>query len=194
MTKQGGADWLAQNLLRAHVMSSRAINLSASYQEIIMRTRNRARFILAAMLVVSIASAPSRSATQSNPVQHFEDGFAASMFNDATGEIVDLQVSVKSTLHIVESSGGQAHLMVKDVFSGRGKGQSSGTAYIGNQSDSFSVVVGKGFAETSNLHFSLISKGGAANLEVRALFHVTMDANGVITAFVDNYTVKPTGK
>src|SRR5215211_5367726 len=123
-----------------------------------MQIRKQAGYVLVALLAAWIAVAPNRLAAKALPVEHVDNSFSATMYNDATSEYVDLDVSVKSSLHIVDTGNGWLHVSVKVLFSGRAVGQSSGIVYLGNQTDGFSVNVARGFMETSGFHFSLISK------------------------------------
>jgi hypothetical protein len=63
-----------------------------------------------------------------------------------------------------------------------------GNAYVGNQEDNSEVNGRVGIEQTMQLVFSEISKGSAPNFEVHAIFHITANANGTVTAFVNNFT------
>ena len=147
------------------------------------------------MLAGLLCLATPRSATsQGNGTQHFEGAFSVTFFDDCSGEFVDIDVTYKSDVHVVATKSGTFHLDFHDVYSGRGVGETTGTEYLANQTDSFSLNLAKGANETEPLHFSMISKGGADNLEFAAIFHITIDANGVVTSFVDNANVVCRGK
>ena len=149
-------------------------------------------FLLAGFLLMA---APRTAQAQGNPVQHSSGSFSVTFFDDATGEFVDINVTYKTDFHVVADGNGGFHVDVHDVYSGRGVGETSGTVYIANQTDNFSENLTAGaLNETEPLHFSMISKGGADNLEVSELLHITIDANGNVTSFVDNVSVKTTGK
>ena len=149
-------------------------------------------FLLAGIFCLA---APHAAHAQGNPVQHSSGEFFPVIFDSATGENVDIDVTYKSDFHVVVDSGGNFHVDIHDVYSGRGVGESTGTQYIANQTDNFSLTFTKGGAvETAPVHFSMISKGGLDNLEVYGIFHITVNANGVVTSFVDNFTVTSRGK
>ncbi|MCW3097225.1 MAG: hypothetical protein JWL77_2843 [Chthonomonadaceae bacterium] len=140
-------------------------------------------------------AAPHAARAQGNPDQHSSGAFSTVIFDDATGEAVDIDVTVKSGFHVVVDNGGNFHLDAHDVFSGRGVGEITGTQYIANQVDTFSMTLTKGGGtETAPIHFSMISKGGADNLEVYGILHITVNANGTVTSSVNNFTVVSRGK
>src|SRR5437879_5419908 len=92
--------------------------------------------ILAGVLCMS----PARpSLPQGNGTQHSSGAFSVTFVNDCTGELVDIDVTYKSDIHVVADKAGGFHVDVHDVYSGRGVGQTSGTNYNANQTDSFSL-------------------------------------------------------
>jgi hypothetical protein len=154
--------------------------------------RSFAVLAIAAALVLTISGPVS---AQGNGTQHSSGAFSVTIPNDCTGELVDIDVTYMSTAHFVaEKNSYQVDML--DVYIGRGVGETTGTMYIANQTDSvhmsFHGVI-NGQAVTSLLQFEMVSADGSPNLEFQAVLHDTVDANGVITSFVDNFSLSCKG-
>src|SRR5205823_11943998 len=120
--------------------------------------RNFSVVTLVVACVLCLVSA-RQSPAQGNGTQHSSGAFSVVFFNDCTGELVDIDVTYKSDFHVVVDKAGGFHLDVHDVYSGRGVGETSGTVYIANQTDTISENAKAGFEVTEPLHFSMVSKG-----------------------------------
>jgi hypothetical protein len=72
-----------------------------------------------------------------------------------------------------------------------GTGLSSGASYQGSAQLKLQINSSSGLASTSNTVFdiTMASQGGAPGFVLRSMLHVTVDANGNVTASVDNFTV-----
>ena len=105
------------------------------------------------------------------------------------GELVDLS----GTLHVLfsttlDGSGGfhtYAHFQPQGVI---GTGLTTGDQYQGTgvTQDHFNGTVGSEFTFVDN--FRIIGHGPGNNFLVHETFHVTVNANGEVTAFVDNFS------
>lgn len=78
----------------------------------------------------------------------------------------------------------------------RGVGSVRGTQYkaVGGQRSHFNAdadFAPLNITETSM--FNLVSQGGTDNLQIKFTFHVTVNANGEETAFVDHFSAKCVG-
>lgn len=140
--------------------------------------------IIVASGVLILCAIKARAA--GNGTQHFEGVISATFADACTGENVDAVATVDTDIHAVADGGGGFHVDIHDVFSGRGAGETTGTKYIANQTDSFVLNAKVGLENTAELHFALISQGGSDNLEVHMLLHITVNANGVVTVAFDN--------
>lgn len=110
---------------------------------------------------------------------------------DGAGEIVDLS----GTLHVVfdttlNNSGGfhtKAHFQPQGVT---GIGRTSGDKYqaTGVTQQNFNGNVGTQFTFVNN--FRIIGQGPGNNFLVHQLVHITVNANGEVTAFVDNSSIE----
>jgi hypothetical protein len=115
------------------------------------------------------------------------------IFNKCTGE--DVQVS--GTIHLVtavtvDASGGTHTEMHFNVQGVGGVGLITGARYRGIHTETHnSNSSGEGASElTTVIDIKLISEGASSNLTIRdALIHTTVNANGTVTATIDNVTL-----
>jgi hypothetical protein len=93
-------------------------------------------------------------------------------------------------LETVLDANGGLHSQLRITAHGRGFGLTSGKKYQFYKNESF--LLNAGSEECSQLdmtgiqEFRLISQGGSDNGKVQSTFHLTMNANCELTAFVDN--------
>jgi hypothetical protein len=135
------------------------------------------------------------TAASPNATIKFTDSFPFSFFDNCTGDTVSGVVAVKTTVHFSADASGGLHAHFHDVFNGRAVGEPSGTSYVGPQTDhdGFSADSGGAFEETFTLNFRFISQGSADNILTHVLFHVTVNANGVVTSETATVTDACTG-
>ena len=105
-------------------------------------------------------------------------------------ELVSIEGEELFIFETVLDANGGSHSQLRSVAHGTGRGLSSGKKYQFNQNSSF--VTNTGNSECSQLEltgvqeFRLISQGGSDNFKMQSTFHLTMNANCELTAFVDN--------
>jgi hypothetical protein len=117
----------------------------------------------------------------------------AVLFDSCTGE----SVHVSGTIHIVtvvtlDGGGGTHTEMHFNVQGVSGVGLSTGTQYRGIHTETHSSNSdGPAPSEfTTRIDIKLISEGASSNLTIRdVLVHVTVNADGTVTASIDNVTV-----
>jgi len=113
------------------------------------------------------------------------------VWNPCAEEWVHLTGRLHTVFHIsYDALGGyhaQSHSQPQGV---RGYGQESGVKYRGTgvTQQGFNGKVGS--QETFVNNFRIIGQGKGNNLVVHEAFHVTINANGRVTAFVDNFRVE----
>lgn len=124
------------------------------------------------------------TAASPNATVKFTDSFPFSFFNDCTGDTVSGVVNVQSTVHISTDASGGFRAQFHDVFLGRAVGEPSGTSYVGPQTDhdGFGASSGGAAEETATLNFRFLSQGSADNILTHVLFHITINAKGVVTS------------
>ena len=111
--------------------------------------------------------------------------------NGGAGELVALEGNVHMLLIITENAN---HLSVKSHSQPqgvRGTGLTTGDKYQGTGVTQDHFTVNRG-AETITFvnNFRIIGQGPGNNLLVHGVFHITFNANGEVTATVDNFSVE----
>lgn len=112
--------------------------------------------------------------------------------NGGAGEFVELTGQLHDLFHVTISSGGRFVLKLHDQPQGvSGVGEISGDVYHGtgvSQQTITSGVIGSTVTVVDN--FRIIGQGTGNNLLVHDTFHVTVNANGTLTASVDNFSAE----
>jgi len=104
------------------------------------------------------------------------------------GEDVALSGTLHDLLHVTFDGAGGAHVKFLDNPQGvRGVGLTTGLKYqaTGVTQEEFNVKVGEQTTFVNN--FRIIGQGPGNNFLIHENFHVTVNANGTLTAFVDNF-------
>jgi hypothetical protein len=109
------------------------------------------------------------------------------VFNLCNGEDVTFVGVDHFTAHMTFSRNGGFHADSHDNIHVTATGD-QGNTYVGNQEDSAEVNGLVGVEQTVPFTFSEISKGSAPNFKVHALFHITIPADGTVTAFINSFT------
>ncbi len=113
------------------------------------------------------------------------------VWNPCAEEWIQLSGRLHTVFHVsYDALGGyhaQAHFQPQGV---RGYGEESGIKYQGNgvTLESFNSKVG--MQETFVNSFRLIGRGKGNNLLIQQTFHVAVNANGKVTALVDNSSIE----
>jgi len=103
--------------------------------------------------------------------------------NNGAGEVVTLVGTLHEVFHIVFDANGRVHFKIHDQpQSVSGIGQTSGAKYQGTGVTQQQAGTNP-FTFVNN--FRIIGQGPGNNFLVHQLFHVTVNANGNVTAFVD---------
>jgi hypothetical protein len=112
---------------------------------------------------------------------------SGTVFNPCNGENVAFVGVDHFTARLTISRNGGFHVDTHDNIHVTAT-DDQGNTYLGNQEDNSEANGFVGVEQTAPFIFSEITKGSAANFEVHALFHITVLANGTITAFVNTFT------
>ncbi len=155
------------------------------------------RFVLLAVALVliaslSVAQASAKATTVTDNVRIPTDIFVfVPCAAGGAGEFVQLS----GTLHVlfvttIDSRGGfhsKYHFQPQGVS---GTGLTTGAKYqaTGVTQGTFNGRVG--FEQTFVNNFRIIGQGPGNNFMIHENFHITVNANGEVTAFVDNFSVK----
>lgn len=154
-----------------------------------MRRLLPALFLAAALLLVPATSSAA-------VIQNFNIPLNQTVFNPCSG---DLFVA-SGTIHVViaetaDASGGfHAHLDV-NVSGVTGVGSATGATYhgVGGFWAEFNADPPFPFETTATNVFGLISTGSSPNLVVTATFHITVNADGTLTANVSRFSLSCNG-
>ena len=107
--------------------------------------------------------------------------------NPCTGEEVLVSGRAHQLLRVTEN-GNTYHFGRHFNAAGvTGVGVTSGARYVVGATFNDEFTVAKGGTQTSVQTLNVIGTGRTPNFLVRALFHVTIDANGDVHAYIDNY-------
>ena len=124
--------------------------------------------ILGALAVVSLLAAPVSAAA---PIANVWDTFTGRVFDQCTDEWVDNTGKVHTVLTELTSHA-NVHL--------EGIGETSGVAYVGNNTTNAPVHVAADGSYRANLlvHVSLVSKGSSPNSQITIRLHQVFDSDG----------------
>jgi hypothetical protein len=107
--------------------------------------------------------------------------------NPCTGEKVLLSGRAHQLLRVTEN-GNTYHFGRHFNAAGvTGVGVTSGARYVLGATFNDEFTIAKGGTQTSVQTLNVIGTGRTPNFLVRALFHVTIDANGDVHSYIDNY-------
>lgn len=151
---------------------------------------------LAALGLASLmAAGPSLAATTFTTTSRIPVSLFAFVpcANEGAGEFVSLAGTVNEVLRLTIDDAGGLHLKGQDNPQGvAGVGLTSGATYQGTGVSQFTQDVRPaGFPVTFTAvnNFRIIGQGAVGNLLVHELFHVTVNANGNLTAFVADFSL-----
>jgi len=107
------------------------------------------------------------------------------------GELVDLIGVVQAVFSVTPDASGGQHVATHVNLAGvSGIGLTTGNKYQASQADSFVSNSGGTATEFTLVNnFLMTAPGPGNNLRVHELVHVTVDANGNVTAEIENITI-----
>lgn len=117
---------------------------------------------------------------------------SGTVFNPCNGETVTFNGVDHFVASVTLNASGGFQSVAKDNIHVTATGD-QGNRYEGNQEDNFIFNGRFGIVQTFPTTFSEISAGSAPNFEIHSLFHVTVNANGGVTAFVSTFTASCRG-
>lgn len=103
-------------------------------------------------------------------------------FNECTGEYVSGSVEYKMHIFITLDPHGGYHGRANVVYQGWAIGETTGTEYLGRQTDpeSYQLNSSGAFTHTFSHHVTFISKGGADNYLSHFLLRITITPDGTV--------------
>lgn len=108
---------------------------------------------------------------------------------DCTGELVELSGTIHLVSQIQSDGSVVGHFNYQGVI---GTGLTSGNTYIVSAVDNFHLSEPFPSSISSLRNFRLISQGNESNLLVTALYLITVNGNGEVTAFIDSLDMQCT--
>src|SRR2546425_838282 len=146
----------------------------------------RGSFLAFLTVATMIVSPPAYAATTSSVMPFPEP----TITNPCNGEDVNVSGNVHVTIGATIDGNGGIHLRIhinnQDVS---GIGVTTGSKYqIPTTLDS-SAYFGTATTMTLTVNTRVVAQGSTPNFNMRELVHVTMDANGVTTASIDNASI-----
>jgi hypothetical protein len=144
--------------------------------------------LAASLLTLALLAKPTQAQAESDTFNlRFPVAFGA--INHCTGEEAFIEGTAHSVFHFTEDANGGFH--VKSLFHVQGQGVSpSGAKYVIHDSSNshFNVRAESADNLTHTGTFKVIRQGSATpedDFKVKLLFHVTINANGEVTAEVE---------
>jgi hypothetical protein len=146
--------------------------------------------ILVPLILATSMPSTSLKAQSDNATVKSSGSFPFTFFNPCTEEIVSGVVDVTTTVHVSSDAHGGFHFHVHEVFRGRAVGETSGIQYVGPQTDHETVNDSSSGAmvDTLTLNFRFVSRGGADDILIHALQHITVTPDGTVTSEFLNVT------
>jgi hypothetical protein len=146
--------------------------------------------LILGMTLLSFSVQPVQAGVQSNLKVPVTIGVFIPCAAGGAGEVVFLTGSLHVLLRFTMDQAGGIHAASHFQPQGiSGTGQTTGEKYQGTgvTQDEFNAKVGS--EETFINNFRIVGQGPGNNFLLHENFHVTFNANGVPTAFVDNFSV-----
>jgi hypothetical protein len=142
---------------------------------------------LVAVLGTLLLLAAAASA-QNQPTTYIYDAYLdnqATVNTCSAGENANLNGTIRFTYYITPDSSGVNHFVIKAASNLTGVGQTTGANYTAAESNEYDANTPDSSKEmTVELSSDLNSQGGTASMTLVQSLHITVDANGDITAEV----------
>jgi hypothetical protein len=132
--------------------------------------------IVVSMMMFSV-NANAQSSSQFLPFYSYQN---------VCGDDVYFEGGFHFIINDVQSVNGNYHYKYHINAKGTGVG-ASGAKYQWNDAINYSFSANAGTTYTFTQTWSLIGQGAAPNLKMSVTYHFTINANGELTAYVDNY-------
>ncbi len=134
-----------------------------------------------------LSAQPARAAAVQTDVP-----ISGTAYSSCTGEIIAISGYYHQQVNITYDNSGGAHLSLSENFQGvSGIGETSGLKYQipGTFHVTENFTAGQAFNFTETLNEALISQGSAPNEQIHGLLHITVDANGNVTSYIDTFSI-----
>ena len=149
--------------------------------------------VIAAILFSLVVGTAFASATTTTTTTKFDVQLFAFVpcANGGAGEVVELTGSLNDVFKVTDTGNGQFILKVHDNPQGVvGIGLTTGDVYRGTGATRFGDVLAAGETFSFVNNFRIIGQGTGNNLLVHENFHITVNPDGTLTSFHDNFSFK----
>ena len=112
--------------------------------------------------------------------------------NDCSGEVVDFTGSFRVVFAATPDGKGCFHIVSHaNASQVKGVGRLSGAQYVGAEADAFNLNFNASGSTTVDApsSFAMIGKGRVPDFRIKTILHITVDANGRVTATTDRYEI-----
>lgn len=165
-----------------------------SHKEVIMSKKAISLVVAVLLLATLLTPSPAMAAAETFTYRDKFDIYFLEYVPCAAGgegEWVELSGKVNNVYHITYDARSGFHLTNHWNYQGvRGVGWTTGDKYRATGSGQYKINGKIGYVETSVWHFKVNGQGPGNNFSIRANFHITVNANGTVTAYHDNWTVQ----
>jgi hypothetical protein len=163
------------------------------------RAKHFIRFLLPVTLATGLALGAASTGRGAVIVNEHEDGADIAFSTDlsscsVTPEVIGLEGRSHHVFRVTETSDGVLHVADEFNTQARGVGQTTGTLYVVRDQFTigFNAVPGAAMTQQYVETFRVIQQGSSSpgdDLIATAVFMLTIDANGNVTASVENFRV-----
>ena len=155
--------------------------------------RQRRRLLLASStLAATTLAAWTGSPVQAATVVNTDVPVSITLSNPCNGEIIPLSGMEHFVFRLTYDNNGGVHVGGHENIQLTGI-DNDGNTYVGNLENLSDENAEVGHEDTSTLSFEVVSKESAPNFLVHAVFHVTVNPDGTVTARVADFTAECRG-
>ena len=156
--------------------------------------------LVAALFTIGLLALPNTAAAQATGMTTILDavipftstlgGITSPITNPCTGTLVDITGMTSITVMVNANANGGLTLKMSAVTKGQGVEQGTLAVYAFSENTQAMFNASAGVQSEQTLTEKLRFKGAKAldNWDVKELIHVTINANGTMTSWVDNLT------
>lgn len=140
--------------------------------------------------VSSNSAGKDQSTIQANVVEHVNNTFTGTLYNECTSEEINYEIDVHYIYQTKTNADGSTSLVVKIHVKGKGWGVDSGNKYEIIENGNFtseSPVEGCPTTYSQTIWLKLTTPGGQNNLSVKATYSYTLDCDGNFIPGEDSY-------
>ena len=139
--------------------------------------------------IFMLALASQMAFAQAVVIHDSDKTSGTSVVNSPCTEAVALQSTFHTMSNGVSTPSGGTNLVTRLQFKGQGVGMVSGDKYGVNQEFTQTISIPDGglpFTFSSLTKVTINRQGGGGDYTAHGVFHITVDANGVLTSWIDN--------